>query len=149
MGKRPKFDISVTVKELTNLPHVSGYCWIRWYIKDSPKPDARGKTEKYPIREHKATFEKYTIHLSSSIRINSKTNVLREMVAVFDVLWSHSSSSDKVTLGKVEVNLSEFVNQDPHPTRFLLKNSKTNSTLYLTILMKQIDGTKTFEVYVI
>lgn len=147
MGKRPNFQISVTINELTNLPQVSGMSWTRWFIKDSPKPEARGKTDKHIVRDHKVSYGSYKLSTTHHIRVSSRTNTLRPCVLVLEVVWEHSNSAEKIPLGRVEVNLSEFANQEnPQPTRFLLKDSKINSTLSLTIELKQISGTKSYTV---
>lgn len=145
MGTRPRFEITITINELTNLPHVSGYSWVRWYIKESAKPDARGRTKKYPVSDHRVVYN-HKSHFQYRFRL-SKDTTLKPCVAIFDVLWEHVNS-DRMTLGKVEVNLSEYINQEPQTNRFLLRESKINGTLSLTIESKQVSGTKNFKVYV-
>lgn len=145
MSRRPKFQVNITINELNNLPQISGLSWIRWYIKDSPKPDARGRTEKHQVREHKVVYNDSKANFTHHIRINSE-GTLRECIAVFDVQWAHSDTGDKVLLGKAEANLSEYVNQEPQPTRFLLRESKVNCTLSLTIDIQQISGPKSYNV---
>lgn len=145
MGRRPKFDITITINELTNLPQVSGYSWVRWYIKDSPKPDARGRTRKKSVSDHRVVYN-HVARFQHHFRL-SKDTTLKPCIAVFDVMWEHVDS-DRITLGKVDVNLSEYMNQQPQTNRFLLRESKINGTLSLTIESKQVSGTENYKVYV-
>ncbi|POS85151.1 hypothetical protein EPUL_002035 [Erysiphe pulchra] len=72
----------------------------------------------------------------------------------FDVVQDCSTPdrSDKITLGKIELNLAEYVNEveiglDDDGCvvrRYLMQDSKINSTLKVGIGMKQIDGDRKF-----
>lgn len=97
------------------------------------------------MKEHQVLYHDVQTSFTHHIRANSQ-NVLRECIAVFEVLWAQSSSSDKVTLGRAEANLSEYVNQAPQSTRFLLRESKVNCTLSLTFDIKQVSGSKNYKV---
>lgn len=145
MSRRPKFEINITINELTNIPQMSGVSWVRWYITDSPKPDARGRTHRFPVKDHRVLYHDTHSSLTHHIRINSQ-NTLRECTAIFDVMWAQSGSSEKILLGKAEANLSEYVNQNPQPTRFLLRDSKVNCTLSLTFNINQLSGPKGYKV---
>lgn len=143
-ASRPKFDISIQVNELLNIPLVSGRCWVRWYVRDSPKPDARGRTPQIPVREHRALWD-HGIKLQARIGIG-RMNVLKEFVLIFDVMWDQNGT-DKLLLGKVEVNLSEYIGgNEPKTTKYLLKNSKINGALAITVEVKQLSGSKNYTV---
>ena len=143
-ASRPKFGVNIQINELLNIPLVSGRCWVRWYVRDSAKPDARGKTEHMPIKEHRALWD-HEINIPAKIGIG-KMNVLKEYMVIFDVMWDQNGS-DKLQLGKVELNLAEYVGgTEPKKTKYLLKNSKINGALSLTVAMKQISGSKNYTV---
>lgn len=142
--RRPKFTAEIQVNELLNIPLVSGRCWVKWYVRDSPKPDARGRTSYVPVKEHKAQWDE-DIRIHFKVGIN-KANVLKEFVMIFDVMWDQNGT-DKLSLGKVEINLSEYVNNtQPKKTKYLLKNSKINGALELSINVMQESGTNMFTV---
>lgn len=144
MTSRPKFDVDIQVNQLLNIPLVSGSCWVRWYVRDSPKPDARGRTPHQTVREHRASWD-HEIKLQTRIGIG-RMNVLKEFMVIFDVMWDQNGS-EKILLGKVEVNLSEYVGSpEPKRTKYLLKNSKINGALSITIGIKQTAGSKNFTV---
>jgi hypothetical protein len=83
--------------------------------------------------------------------------MLQECCAEFEVLQEYSRGggrSERITLGTVKLNLAEYVEQsemvvvpgeDPGVTRrYLMQDSKINSTLKLGIYMKQTEGDKNF-----
>lgn len=142
---RPKFDVTVHINELLNVPLVSGTCWVRWYVKDSPKPDARGRTPHIAVKEHRAKWD-HEIKLQARIGVG-RQNVLKEFMLVFDVMWDQNGA-DKMQLGKVEVNLPEYVGGGPEPkaTKYLLKSSKINGALSVTVHLTQVSGTKNYTV---
>lgn len=74
----------------------------------------------------------------------------------FEVIQEYSASSrgERITLGHVKLNLAEYVEQsdlspvdaeDPGVVRrYLMQDSKINSTLKLGIYMRQTEGDKNF-----
>jgi hypothetical protein len=83
--------------------------------------------------------------------------MLQECCAEFEVLQEYSRGAgrnERITLGTVKLNLAEYVEQsemvvvpgeDPGVTRrYLMQDSKINSTLKLGIYMKQTEGDKNF-----
>jgi hypothetical protein len=66
--------------------------------------------------------------------------------------YSSGGRGEKITLGHVALNLAEYVDEsDMGPDaeegvtrRYLMQESKINSTLKIGIMMKQIDGERNF-----
>jgi hypothetical protein len=85
-----------------------------------------------------------------------KTNMLQECLINFEVFQDYSSNGkgEKVILGRVSVNLAEYVEAGRYVgegasddeeegvvvRRYLMQESKINSTLKLGIGMVQVDG---------
>jgi hypothetical protein len=135
---RPHFEVNVEIQELTNIPQSIGLVSVRWYIKDSPRSETRGRTKSMPIKNHRVAWNH---HLTTKTRMGiDRHNVLRHAYMVFEVVWEHSGNN-KLNMGKVELNLSEYVGREPVVTRYLLKESKVNSILNLIVTMKQTKGT--------
>lgn len=112
-------------------------------MRDSAKPDARGRTAHVPVREHRAQWDE-SVNIHFRLSIHSKTKVLKERVVIFDVIWDQNGT-DKLTLGRVEINLAEYVNKNGSnkhgkKTKYLLKNSKINGALALSINVTQDSG---------
>lgn len=83
-----------------------------------------------------------------------KGNQLTESPITFEIIQEYTSGStrhDKTTLGYVNLNLSEYVEGGDEgddggiTRRYLMMESKINSTLKLGILMNQVDGEKNFK----
>lgn len=72
----------------------------------------------------------------------------------FEVVQDYSSGvrSEKITLGYINLNLSEYVEESEMGAdgeegvtrRYLMQDSKINSTLKISILMKQLDGERNY-----
>lgn len=72
----------------------------------------------------------------------------------FEVVQDYSSGvrGEKITLGYISLNLSEYVEESEMGSdgeegvtrRYLMQDSKINSTLKISILMKQLDGERSY-----
>ena len=69
----------------------------------------------------------------------------------FEVVQDYSSGGrgEKITLGYITLNLAEYVEESEDgeegvTRRYLMQESKINSTLRVGIAMKQVDGERTF-----
>lgn len=136
-GTRPHFQVNVEIQELTNIPQATGVVSVKWYIKDSPRSEARGKSNPAPIKNHRAVWN-HRITTKTRMSID-RSNVLRPSIIVFEVIWGYGGNG-KVTLGKLELNLSEHVGRESTVTRYLLKDSKVNSILNLVVTLTQTKG---------
>jgi hypothetical protein len=66
--------------------------------------------------------------------------------------YSAGGRGEKITLGYVELNLAEYVEESENGAdgdegvvrRYLMRESKINSTLKIGICMKQVDGERNF-----
>lgn len=141
----------------------------------------RGRTAKCPIANHRVDYSFVT--LVPSIRISiDRNNNLAECPIEFEVIQEFGIS-EKMTLGVVRLNLSEYVEESEafgkdvaspgrmrsgsigvSPTRsatgrprrdsdvvedgivrrYLMQESKVNSTLKIGILMVQVDGERSY-----
>lgn len=146
----------------------------------------RGRTDKKPIANHRVDYSYVT--LSPTIRISvDRNNQLTECPIEFEIVQEFGVT-EKVTLGFVRLNLSEYVEesevfardvsspgrrrssltaaaittsptsspqqqqknadsdvvQDGIVRRYLMQDSKVNSTLKIGILMVQVDGDRSF-----
>jgi hypothetical protein len=82
-----------------------------------------------------------------------KANHLTETLIHFEVVQDYSSGGrgEKITLGQVILNLAEYVEESEGAEgeegvvrRYLMQESKINSTLKIGISMKQVDGERNF-----
>lgn len=173
---------SCQIFDLNNVPLVSGNSYIKWHLSHSMHAEHRGRTSKCPVLNHRVDYA-YTKTIQS-VRISlDKSNTLSECPIEFEVLQEFPGS-EKMTLGYVRLNLSEYVeesesypsdpfappkrrgtgsssgvspvssgarsstdtrdSQDGVVRRYLMQDSKVNSTLKIGILMVQIDGERSY-----
>lgn len=159
-SRRPKFDLTLRVLDLNNVPLVSGSSFVKWHMPSSTAAEHRGRTQKYPIRDHRVDYE-YEQQIPVRLVVG-KDGMLQECNIIFEVLQEYSGSGrgERITLGNVKLNLSEYVEAgDPttpgvnSPTtdpsegivrRYLMQDSKINSTLKIGITMQHIEGTRDY-----
>ncbi|KAK5069881.1 hypothetical protein LTR64_007937 [Lithohypha guttulata] len=157
-NRKPKFELTLRVIDLTNIPLVVGHVGVKWHLPSSSSAEHRGRTKKARIREHRATWE-YTKHLSVRLTIDKNT-YLQPCDVYFEILQEFDSArGGRVHLGNVKLNLAEYTNIHEHgpaiedladgedgmiTRRYLMQDSKVNATLKVGIAMKQIDGDTNF-----
>lgn len=135
------------------MPLISGTCFVKWYVDNSQSAEHRGRTARVAIKEHKVVWD-HEIKLPVRISMD-KSNMLEKCKISFEVAQDYASSgarNDKIVLGKLELNLAEYVDESEDiapdegglPRRYLMEESKINSTLRVSIIMKQLDGERNF-----
>ena len=139
------------IYDLNNVPLVSGTSHIKWHLPSSTSAEHRGRTEKASIKDHKVTWD-YVRTIPVRLTID-KANHLTETLIHFEVVQDYSSGGrgEKITLGQVILNLAEYVEESEGVEgeegvvrRYLMQESKINSTLKIGISMKQVDGERNF-----
>ncbi|KAF2634858.1 hypothetical protein P280DRAFT_474303 [Massarina eburnea CBS 473.64] len=153
-NRRPKFELHLRVIDLNNVPLVSGDSFVKWNLPFSTAAEHRGRTEKRPIKDHKVFYD-YEVQLPVRMTVD-KNGMLNESLIELEVLQEYSGGGrgERISLGLVKLNLAEYVEQsemngmvmeDPGVTRrYLMQNSKINSTLKLSVYLRQVDGDKNF-----
>jgi hypothetical protein len=139
---------------------IAGTAYVKWHLSSSSAAEHRGKTDKATIHDHRATWE-YTKELAVRLTIE-KTQMLQECDIQFEIVqeYSQSARGGRVVLGNIKLNLAEYTQlpelsnseRDPQDDgdegsitrRYLLQESKINSTLKIGIKMKQTEGDTNF-----
>ncbi|KAJ9620734.1 hypothetical protein H2204_012144 [Knufia peltigerae] len=159
-NRKPKFDLTLHVIDLTNIPLIYGTASVRWHLPSSTAAEHRGRTDKAAILEHRATWD-YSKEIPVRLTID-KTGMLQECALHFEILqeFHEGGRGGRVHLGNVKLNLAEYArlpeeaitDRDPQEDneeggitrRYLLQDSKVNSTLKIGIKMKQTEGDTNF-----
>ena len=128
---------------------------MKWHLPHSTAAEHRGRTEKCPIKDHKVSYD-YEIRLPVKLVVD-KSGMLQESFVEFEVIQEYTGGGkpERITLGNVKLNLAEYVEQsemnrtiegeEPGVTRrYLMQNSKINSTLKISVFMRQIEGDRNF-----
>ncbi|KAJ9155308.1 N-terminal C2 in EEIG1 and EHBP1 proteins-domain-containing protein [Pleurostoma richardsiae] len=111
-ARKPKFDLHLKIYDLNNVPLVSGTSLIKWHLPHSIHGEHRGRTPKCPIANHRVEYH-YSRIIPVRIGID-RSDRLVECPIEFEVLQEFSSGSsrdEKITLGRVALNLSEYVEE--------------------------------------
>lgn len=130
-ARKPKFDLHLTIYDLNNVPLVNGTSQIKWHLPHSMHGEHRGRTHKSPIDSvnHRVSFD-YSKVVPLRITID-KNNNLTECPIEFEVAQEFPASGgrdEKITLGVVKLNLSEYVEESENFPRKSL-SSRVGSTL--------------------
>ncbi|KAI1841632.1 hypothetical protein JX265_012527 [Neoarthrinium moseri] len=121
-ARKPKFELHLTIYDLNNVPLVNGVSQIKWHLPHSMHGEHRGRTEKLPIdsTNHRVTYN-YSKVVPMRISIDRNNN-LTECPIEFEVAQEFPVGSggrdEKITLGVVKLNLSEYVEEsESYPRR--------------------------------
>lgn len=104
-----------------------------------------GHTHKSPIQAHKVVWN-YTKVVPLRLHLD-KNLILQEQHVDFTV-WQELSHTEKLAIGKLRLNLAEYADPDGGEgmivRRYLMQDSKINSTLKIGIHMVQVEGERNF-----
>jgi len=132
-SRKVDFEVNVFIHDITNVPLVSGVYYVKWKLKYSSSE--RGFTQKAPIRDH--TVQWSFLFQSIAELVVGKDGVLLPFELRLDVIQELHGGRDTHIIGNLVLNLSEYVGNDAKSRRYLLQDSKVNSMLKLSIVLKQ------------
>ncbi|KAL5497879.1 hypothetical protein ACEPAH_2810 [Sanghuangporus vaninii] len=115
---------------------------------ESHSHEARGRTPYVALRDHHVKWGQ-TVHVTVQIPIQRDTLELQpcELKLVVEQLTNanNSSSLSNPRLGAVFLNLAEYVDKGSVMRRHLLRQSKTNATLQLTLELTHAGGESNYK----
>ena len=113
---------------------MTGACYVKWHLPSSTAAEHRGKTHRAPIKDHLVTWD-YEQRLEIRLIVDKHGN-LQSSDIEFKVVQEYAvgAKGERAMLGIVKLNLAEYVlacdeTEEPMCRRYLLKESKINSTL--------------------
>jgi N-terminal C2 in EEIG1 and EHBP1 proteins len=142
-SSRPKLKLSLQIHELSSVPLVTGQVFVKWHILNSSSADCRGKTDRVPIVDHKSSWSDYQRECMFKVGIG-RNGVLQERMLMMEVWVEMISGRERFRIGHVGVNLSEYASVKRETRRYLLQESKMNSTVKVTISVVHVEGSKEY-----
>ncbi|KAL1837848.1 hypothetical protein VTJ49DRAFT_3321 [Mycothermus thermophilus] len=129
--RKPKFEVHLKIADLNNVPLASGGSFVKWHLPGSIHKEHRGRTQKCPILNHRVEYN-YAKVLVVRIPID-RNQCLAECAIEFEVIQEFSATGsggggvrdEKVTLGHVRLNLSEYVDE----SEAILRDTAAAATL--------------------
>ncbi|KAI5867665.1 N-terminal C2 in EEIG1 and EHBP1 proteins-domain-containing protein [Durotheca rogersii] len=114
-ARKPKFELHLTIYDLNNVPLVAGTSTVKWYLPSSMHGEHRGRTAKCSIDKiHHRVVYNYSKVIPLRISIDRNDN-LTECPIEFEVLQEFpmvpGGRDEKIPLGTVRLNLSEYVEE--------------------------------------
>ena len=125
---------------------------MKWHLPSSTSAEHRGRTNKAAVKDHKAIWD-YEKHFPIRLTVD-RNGTLQDTEIHFEISQEYANQGKGIQLGYVRLNLAEYVNKDDDEDsvgitrRYLMQQSKINSTLKIGIAMKQVEGDKNFIAYV-
>lgn len=149
---QPRFDFKLNIFDLNNVPLVSGTCFVKWHLPSSSAAEHRGRTNKCNIKDHKVVFD---YEKQTSVRlVIGKDQMLQELYIHLEIIQEYSSAGkgERITLGNIKLNLAEYVDTNDHAhedeegvtRRYLMQDSKINSTLKVSLHLKHLEGDRSY-----
>lgn len=87
-----------------------------------------------------------------------KDQMLQELWIHLEIIQEYSSGGkgERITLGNIKLNLAEYVDTNDHghdsdegvTRRYLMQDSKINSTLKVSLHLKHLEGDRSYYAYV-
>ncbi|KAI5814751.1 N-terminal C2 in EEIG1 and EHBP1 proteins-domain-containing protein [Pyronema omphalodes] len=142
-NRRAKFDLELQLHDLNNVPLVSGHAYIKWHIEGNTRADCRGRTKREPIKDHKVLWN-YTAKIPTLRITIGKGNMLSDLNLIMEVHQEYGDR-ERILLGIVRVNLAEYAGLEKETRRYLMQDSKINSTVKVGIEMHQIGGDTNYQ----
>ena len=180
-SKKPRFNLDLSIHEISNIPHVSGYCYIDIQVRDGKKrkphlllkassndinnsnpsldmfegsyssSDVSTSTSMKKIHNFKCKFN-FNMNCNLKFLVKKKNNRISSKYLLMKVYYvteddvkhkDHervvSHRGQKIELGRLELNLSEYINvEEPLTSKYLMSNSKVNSILNLTVFLSEL-----------
>ncbi|THC97009.1 hypothetical protein EYZ11_003513 [Aspergillus tanneri] len=138
-----------SIIDLNNVPLVNGTAYVKWRLPSSSATENHGQTDKAVILDHRAYWN-YEKTLQVRLTID-RSQTLHECDVHFEIIQEFESGGigdNKNVLGKIRLNLAEYVeksdDQEGVVRRYLMQESKINSTLKVAIAMRQVEGDRNF-----
>lgn len=128
---------------------MSGTAQVKWHLPSSSSAEHRGRTEKTTIYDHSASWA-YVKSIPVRLTID-RQQMLQSCEVHFEITQEILSDHrpDRILLGRITLNLAEYVNQGEDDEgvvrRYLMQESKINSTLKIGIAMRQVDGDTNYD----
>lgn len=132
---------------------MSGTAFVKWRLPSSSAPEHHGHTDKAIIIDHRAYWN-YEKVLQVRLTID-RNQTLHECELYFEIIQEFASggNNEKNLLGRIRLNLSEYVDKSDDDEgivrRYLMQDSKINSTLKVGIATRQVEGDRNYITYVI
>lgn len=142
-SSRPKLKVHLQIHELSSIPLVTGQVFVKWHILHSSRGECRGKTDRAPIIDHKAGWTNYRRECTFKVGIG-RGGVLQERMLIMEVWVEMISGRERLRIGNVAVNLSEYASVKSETRRYLLQESKMNSTVKVTISVVHVEGSRDY-----
>jgi len=136
-----KFQVQLTIHALLQIPPLYGTV----FIKIKMKPSLKVITSKQLINQNSVIWEQ-TFSFECDFKIDKNTNILVDKLLRLSIRQEAKGTLKESRIGVITINLAELAGMRKTNKIFQVQESKLNSTLNVTIEMRQLSGAPTFKV---
>jgi hypothetical protein len=140
-SSRLRFRVHVTIHSLEHIPYARGFIMIKWKTKGHKH---EGITATREVTAYTCHFNE-DFEYEQQLSVNKKTNIVQSEILRLSVRQDLTGRDDFERMGIVEIDLAQFAGTREITTIFLLKESKVNSSLRVTVRMRLIAGDPVFK----
>eukprot|EP00158_Paraphelidium_tribonemae_P008577 Partr_v1_DN28616_c3_g1_i2_m49407 putative Conserved hypothetical protein len=136
-NRKVNFEVTIKIECLTDIPLVHGNFTARWKIRNALN-DHRGQTQSIPIIDHTVTWNnEFT---TKALMVIGKDSVLTPCDLSINIKKEANAGKKPESIGKVRLDLAEFAGTKFNSREYLLQQSKMNSTLRISVILRQMNG---------
>lgn len=134
--RRRRFEISVTIVELSNYPEMG---LLKVKLKDEHGNISMTDKATVDPASHTAVWNQ-TYNFVHDFYYEVHNNDVKRCGMHFSVRQITPGSEKETKVGIVDINLSDFLGSNDKTRAFLLQRSRSNSSLKVSVESRQIDG---------
>lgn len=140
--RKPRFHVYFKIHDLMNVPLVSGDMHVKWSVNKSTLTEEYGRTQPASIKEHRVVWD-YEREIEVKMLID-RQQCLVSRDLILEIIQEIPGGRDRNLLGTIRIDLSRYASVARDTRRYLLQDSKVNSTLRVTIALHQLSGNSNF-----
>ncbi|RKP38220.1 N-terminal C2 in EEIG1 and EHBP1 proteins-domain-containing protein [Dimargaris cristalligena] len=118
------FDVNITLHELINVPLVSGTFFVKWRLKNGTS--TTGYTHRAPISGHRVEWNQTA---SKKMDLVIGKDGMLSPCELHLCIRQEMNQENPRNLGVLSINLAEYAKEGQTTRRYLLQESKSNSTI--------------------
>ncbi|CAJ0827139.1 4849_t:CDS:2 [Entrophospora sp. SA101] len=135
-NRKVDFDVEIIIEELLNVPLISGLYYVKWKLKHGSKSNKM--THRAPVKDHSVRWQ-YKLQDRVQLVIG-KDNFLLPCALSLSIKQELNGGKEINNIGRLKINLSEYVGSTVITRHYLLQESKINSTLKKTQIYSGLTG---------
>ena len=140
LGKRyaATYQVQLQIHDLNDVPLNTGKLYVKWKWHENGRSES-GFTAHREVADNEVIWEQ-AYEYRVDIYVSRKTKLAEDHILRLSVRQETKSGKSHSRIGVVLINHTEFLSTNQSTRRHLLKESRVNSSLKVTINMQHVSG---------